>query len=95
MMALVRRSEVNGRLSAVGTALSKQSAIQHVLVDGYVTAFTVVTECPQRAEKAGKHVTSITTPDGHTLHFDDHVTSADHNLTPEDELALWRKKRAR
>jgi len=35
-----------GRLSFVGTALSKQSAIQHVLVDGYVTAFTVVTECP-------------------------------------------------
>ena len=52
----------------------------------------------RRAEKAGKHVTSITTPDGHTLHFgavQNAQIAQTENLTPDDELAQWRKKRAR
>jgi hypothetical protein len=49
----------------------------------------------RQAEKAGKVVTSITTPDGITLRFSESKQDGSNLeiLTADDELAQWRKRR--
>lgn len=49
----------------------------------------------RQAEKAGKVVTSITTPDGITLRFSKSKQDGSNLeiLTADDELAQWRKRK--
>ena len=46
----------------------------------------------ERAEKTGKAVTSITTPDGHTIHFDETKPTDANNPWPLDEFRMKETK---